>query len=139
MARAGEWLRRAADLEHWPAFGNSFDALAAPLSQLDPGLGSVSMLSGDVHHLYVPRPDLDGPPIYQLTCSPAYNRVSPLTQRVFRTVWGPSSAWLGRALARLAGAAPTRLRWAKLAGRYFGNVVGILVHNQAIPMRTSAN
>ncbi len=129
VAWAGESLRRAADLEHWPAFGRSFDALAALLSQLDPGLGSVSVLSGDVHHSYVARPDLDGPPIYQLTCSPVHNRVPPLMRGVFRTAWGPRSARLGRALCRLTGVEPSRLRWTKLAGPYFGNVVGTLLHN----------
>jgi hypothetical protein len=129
VAWAGEWLRRAADLEHWPAFGRSFTALAALLSQLDPDVASVSVLSGDVHHSYVARPDLDGPPIHQLTCSPVHNRVPPVMRQVFRTAWGPRSAWLGRALSRLFDVQPSGLRWAKLAGPYFGNVVGTLVHS----------
>jgi hypothetical protein len=129
VAWAGEGLRRAADLEHWPAFGHSFTALAALLSQLDPDIASVSVLSGDVHHSYVARPHLDGPPIHQVTCSPVHNRVPTLMRQVFRTAWGPRSAWFGRALSRLFRLEPMRLRWTKLAGPHFGNVVGTLVHS----------
>jgi hypothetical protein len=129
VAALGESVRRAGDLEHWSAFDSSFVALAAVLSQLDPDLGSVCVLSGDVHHSYVARPDLDGPAIYQVTCSPVHNRVSLGMRQVFRTTWGPRAAWLGRALSRLFGVAPPRLRWTKLAGPYFGNVVGTLIHN----------
>src|SRR5262249_8320025 len=32
LARLGEWLRRMLDLEHWAAFGASFDELAATLA-----------------------------------------------------------------------------------------------------------
>ena len=45
---------------------------------------------------------------------------------VFRTAWGPRSAWLGRLLSRAARVEPTALRWAKLAGPHFGNAVGTL-------------
>jgi hypothetical protein len=117
------------DLEHWPAFGNSFDALALLLGGLDPRVASVSVLSGDVHHSYVARPDLDGPPVYQLTCSPVHNRVPRLMRTVFRATWRPGSAWLGRLLSRLSRVEPTRVHWAKLAGPYFGNAVGSLVHS----------
>jgi hypothetical protein len=129
VCAAAEKLRRVVDLEHWPAFGTSFEALAGLLSQLEPGVASVSVLSGDVHHSYVARPDLDGPPIHQLTCSPVHNRVPRLMRTVFRAAWGGGSDRLGRALSRLARVEPTRVRWAKLAGPYFGNAVSSLVHS----------
>jgi hypothetical protein len=129
VAAVAERLRRLADLEHWPAFGASFQTLAALLSQLDPDLASVSVLSGDVHHSYVAAPDLDGPPVFQITCSPVHNRVPALMRQVFRVAWGSRSAWAGRMLARLSGVAPLRLRWTKLAGPYFGNAIGTLVHS----------
>jgi hypothetical protein len=169
VAAVAERVRQAMDLEHWPAFGRSFDALAALLSQLDLQVASVSVLSGDVHHSYVarpdltsaprpdltsttrpdltstarpdltstartdltsaPHPDLGGPPIHQLTCSPVHNRVPPLMKPVFRTAWSAGAARVGRALSRAAGAEPTPISWAKLAGPYFGNAVGTLVHS----------
>ena len=66
VAAAAEWLRRAADLEHWPAFGNSFLALAALLSQLEPDVESVSVLFGHVHQPLVDNvtisADIPAPP-----------------------------------------------------------------------------
>jgi hypothetical protein len=129
VAGMAERVRRAMDLEHWSAFGHSFDALAALLSQLDPRVASVSVLSGDVHHSYVAHADLPGPPIHQLTCSPVHNRVPPLMRPVFRTAWSAGSARAGRILSRATGLEPTRISWAKLAGPYFGNAVGVLVHS----------
>jgi hypothetical protein len=77
----------------------------------------------------VAAPDLDGPPVFQITCSPVHNRVPALMRKVFQVAWGRRSAWAGRALARLSGVEPLRLRWTKLAGPHFGNVVGTLVHS----------
>jgi PhoD-like phosphatase len=129
VAAIAERLRQAADLEHWPAFGASFEAMAALLSQLDPGVASISVLSGDVHHSYLAAPDLDGPPIYQITCSPIHNRVPAFMRQLFRVTWGPRSARVGRLLSRMFGVRPLELRWTKLAGPYFGNAVGTVVHN----------
>jgi PhoD-like phosphatase len=126
VAGVAERVRRTVDLEHWPAFGASFAELGALLSQLDGEVASVSVLSGDVHHSYAARAELTGPPIHQLTCSPVHNRVPPLMRLVFRTAWGPRSAWLGRLLSRAARVEPTPMRWVKLAGPYFGNAIGTL-------------
>ncbi|HYT26236.1 MAG TPA: alkaline phosphatase D family protein, partial [Actinomycetota bacterium] len=58
MAKLGEQLRQAADLEHWAAFGSSFERLARLLLEVasgrrGPAPASVVLLSGDVHHAYL--------------------------------------------------------------------------------------
>ena len=62
-ARAGERIRRAADLEHWAAFGRSFAEFGRLLAGLAAGtLGpppaSITVVSGDVHHSYLAAVDL---------------------------------------------------------------------------------
>jgi hypothetical protein len=134
VARGAERVRRMVDLEHWPAFGTSFEALAALLGQaaagdFGPVPASVSVLSGDVHHSYVARAVLPGAPVHQLTCSPVHNRVPPTMRAVFRAAWGPRATALGRLLCRVSGCPEERIGWRKLAGPYFGNAVGTLVHS----------
>ena len=134
VARGAERVRRWVDLEHWPAFGTSFEALAALLGQaaagdFGPVPASVSVLSGDVHHSYVARAALPGAPVHQLTCSPVHNRVPPTMRAVFRAAWGPRATALGRLLCRVSGCREERIGWQKLAGPYFGNAVGTLVHS----------
>ncbi len=143
VAAAAESLRQVFDLEHWPAFGHSFDALTALLGQLATGAAgtagavpavpavpaSISVLSGDVHHSYVARADLAGAPIHQVTCSPVHNRVPLAMRAVFRAAWTGRVSRAGRALGRAARVRPAPLTWTKLAGPYFGTAVGTLVHN----------
>jgi hypothetical protein len=135
VAASAEWLRRALDLEHWAAFGDSFAALTRLLTEVASGTdrpASVSVLSGDVHHSYATRPDL-GPaartPVHQLTCSPVHNRVPAAMRPVLRFGWGRAGAATGRGLLRLAGLPRPALRWNRLAGPYFGNAVGTVVHD----------
>ncbi|MFJ2023444.1 alkaline phosphatase D family protein [Streptomyces sp. NPDC087897] len=58
-ARFGEKLRRAADLEHWAAFPESFDRFTELLQEAGSGPdapATVCVLSGDVHHAYITEP-----------------------------------------------------------------------------------
>ncbi len=58
-ARFGEKLRRAADLEHWAAFPDSFDRFTELLREAGSGPdapATVCVLSGDVHHAYITEP-----------------------------------------------------------------------------------
>jgi hypothetical protein len=65
-ARFGERLRRAVDLEHWPAFGASFNGLEQLLTTLAAGryaAGSqppvtVTLISGDIHHSFLAAVEL---------------------------------------------------------------------------------
>ena len=57
-ARAGEKIRQGADLEHWPAFRDSFEAMCELLREVGAGgsghaPASIVVLSGDVHHAYL--------------------------------------------------------------------------------------
>ena len=130
-----EKLRRAGDLEHWAAFGRSFEALGALLGQVGSAPGapaSISVLSGDVHHSYVARADVGaGPagPIHQLTCSPVHNDVPRLIRPVMRWGWDRTAARAMRAWARSIGLRKLTVTWRKDAGPYFGNTIAQLVHN----------
>ncbi|NEE51154.1 alkaline phosphatase family protein, partial [Streptomyces sp. SID8455] len=79
-------LRRAADLEHWAAFPDSFGRFTELLRRAGSGPdapATVCVLSGDVHHAYIAEPHWPattpgGAPdahILQLTCSPVHNSV----------------------------------------------------------------
>ena len=62
FARTGEKIRRAADLEHWAAFGESFARFEKLLTGLATGAhgqppASVTVISGDVHHSYLAQVD----------------------------------------------------------------------------------
>jgi hypothetical protein len=137
VGRFGEKLRQAVDLEHWAAFGRSFDALSALLAQIGAGQGGVSpapasiiVLSGDVHHSYAAKADL-GPEVvsrvYQLTCSPVHNDMPKLIRPAMKFGWNRLAARVMRSLARALGLRKPAVRWRKTAGPYFGNAVGLLL------------
>ncbi|GAA4247929.1 alkaline phosphatase D family protein [Dactylosporangium darangshiense] len=137
VGRFGEKLRQAVDLEHWAAFGRSFDALSALLAQVGAGQGGVSpapatisVLSGDVHHSYAARADL-GPEVisavHQLTCSPVHNDMPKLIRPAMKFGWNPPAARMMRSVARALGLRKPVVRWRKTAGPYFGNAVGLLL------------
>ncbi|GAB1693965.1 alkaline phosphatase D family protein [Krasilnikovia sp. M28-CT-15] len=147
-AAVGERVRRVFDLEHWAAFGRSFDALAELFRRLGEGgpqapghrrgaggayaaPDSISVLSGDVHHSYVARAEL-GPamrtPVHQLTCSPIHNEVPAPLRPLMRVSWSRAAARLARGLAKAAGVPRPALRWARVSGPYFGNAVATLRH-----------
>ncbi|SFO37389.1 PhoD-like phosphatase [Geodermatophilus obscurus] len=135
LGRAAEALRQAADLEHWAAFGHSFDRLGAALLAVARGEhgrapATALVLSGDVHHAYaaevVSPGDLDGR-VHQLTVSPLHNQAPHPIRVGFRIGW---SRWAKRftgAIARAARVRPPSVEWAKAAGPFFGNQVGELV------------
>jgi hypothetical protein len=139
MARYGEWWRRAADLEHWAAFRESFDRLAELIRCVGRGdhAGSggqppstINVLSGDVHHAYVARaeyPDEVRSPVHQLTCSPVHNYVPTVVQKGFRLAW---SRWAERTtrflLNRVAQVPAPPVEWSRVCGPYFGNEIATL-------------
>jgi hypothetical protein len=151
VAGTAEKIRRAFDLEHWAAFGTSFDALGELFRRLGAGgpgapghrvgaggayaaPATISVLSGDVHHSYVARADLGADvrtPVHQLTCSPIHNQVPAPMRPLMRLSWSRAGARAMRAVARTAGVQRPGLRWRRLAGPYFGNAVGTLRHEGA--------
>ncbi|MFB7775995.1 alkaline phosphatase D family protein [Streptomyces bauhiniae] len=127
-ARFGEWLRRAADLEHWAAFPASFTALADLIREAGSGPGApatISVLSGDVHHAYVAEPawrsgKVDSR-VTQLTCSPVHNSVPRSMRFGFRFGWSRTARALGRLLARHGRCAQLPIVWRHTGGPWFGN------------------
>jgi PhoD-like phosphatase len=138
VARWGEKLRRAADLEHWASFRESFDRLAALLASVGRGErapngrapATVCVLSGDVHHAYVAQAQYEehvDSPIYQLTCSPLHNYVPAAMKVAFRFSWSRAAErTTRRLLGWVAKLPPMTIAWKRLAGPYFGNEISTL-------------
>ncbi len=129
--KLAERARQAGDLEHWAAFGESFDRLAELLRAAAdrPGSASVSVLSGDVHHSYVAEAayaPATRSRVVQVTCSPLHNAAPPHLVAPLRMAWARPLAALFRALGKRLGVPPLPLTWRKTAGPYFGNAVGVL-------------
>ncbi|SPF05168.1 alkaline phosphatase D family protein [Streptomyces sp. MA5143a] len=130
-ARFGEKVRRAADLEHWAAFPESFEALTALTAEAGSGDGApatVLVLSGDVHHAYIAQPTwpADAPAVpdarvLQLTCSPVHNSV-PLSMKLgFHFGWSRIGRSIGRWLGRHGRGRRPSIDWHKAGGPWFGN------------------
>jgi PhoD-like phosphatase len=144
VAAGAEKLRRTFDLEHWAAFGRSFDALGELFRRIGEGRpdggrvgaggayaapASISVLSGDVHHSYVARAELGAAtrtPVMQLTCSPVHNQVPAFLRPLMRFSWSRAAARGVRGLARTAGVRKPGWTWKRLAGPYFGNAISTL-------------
>jgi hypothetical protein len=133
--RLSEKVRQGADLEHWAAFGHSFERLGAALTAVARGEhgrapATAMVLSGDVHHAYAAelvRPEgLEGR-VHQLTVSPLHNQAPHPIRVGFKIGWSRAARRLTERLARLVKAEPTELEWEKQAGPYFGNQIGELV------------
>ncbi len=136
-ARIGEPLRQAVDLEHWSAFGRSFEMLVALLRTVGSGRpgadppASVIVLSGDIHHGYLAEADLQAGSVqsvvYQAVCSPMRNTLGRAERLAMRFGWSRPGKLLWRALARLAGAKEMGIAW-RLAHEepWFENHIGTL-------------
>jgi hypothetical protein len=133
--RLAEKVRQAADLEHWAAFGDSFERLGRALTAVargdhGPAPATALVLSGDVHHAYAAelvRPGgLDGR-VHQLTVSPLHNQAPHPIRVGFRIGWSRWAKNVTTALARIAKAEPSGVEWQKQAGPFFGNQIGELV------------
>jgi hypothetical protein len=137
MAALSERLRRAVDLEHWPAFNRSLERLCDWLRQIVRGSGdgpapaSILLLGGDVHCAYVSKVDLRTSDracrVFQLTCSPFRNPLSPNERRIVRATASRASAIVFNALARLAGVAAPSAEWQHVRKETFDNSIGELV------------
>jgi phosphodiesterase/alkaline phosphatase D-like protein len=133
MARFGEKMREAADLEHWAAFRTSFDWLAGTLEKVARGESApatICVLSGDVHHQYVAQahwPSTVDSRVYQVVASPVHHSV-PLSQRmIFRVGWSRLLGRLTKALGRWDDVPELPLTWNKISGPYFGNCLAELL------------
>jgi hypothetical protein len=133
--KIAEALRQASDLEHWAAFGRSFERLSAALTGVARGEhgrapSTALVLSGDVHHAYAAelvRPGDLTSRVHQLTVSPLHNQAPHPIRVGFKIGWSRSARRFTERLARWVQAEPTRLEWEKHAGPFFGNQIGELV------------
>jgi len=133
VAGVSEKIRRAGDFEHWAAFRTSFERLALMIRDVARGdyagdhgpPATVCVLSGDVHHAYVARPEYGDEvvsAVYQLTCSPLHNRVPTPVRLAFRAAWSRAAERSTRViLGAVAKVPPPIVEWTRLAGPYFGN------------------
>ncbi|CAN5737440.1 alkaline phosphatase D family protein [soil metagenome] len=143
--RPGRWLgekiRRSVDLEHWAAFGRSFDAMADLVRSVAAGgaeaegndgdraaPATVCVLSGDVHFSYVAPVDTDDASgrIYQLVSSPLRNAVQHAVRRAHRFSVSRGGSVVGRLLLRTVPVDEPALSWDVAAGPYFGNGISTL-------------
>jgi hypothetical protein len=120
-ARIGESIRQLIDLEHWPAFHDSFTDLAHLLRSVASGElsnggppASVTVLSGDVHHGYLAKMDFGNDvktPVYQSASSPLRNPLGIPERLVMRFGWSERGKRVGEALSRLAGVEEPDFNW----------------------------
>jgi hypothetical protein len=131
-ARLGEKLRRALDLEHWPAFQHSFRAMADLLRELAEGPdapGTISLIGGDVHTAYIAEVTLgDGQEsrVFQIVCSPFRNPLHPRERRTIRLLQSRAARVLCRALARSAGVEPPSAEWRLVTPVTFENSIAAI-------------
>ncbi|HEU4896475.1 MAG TPA: alkaline phosphatase D family protein [Actinomycetota bacterium] len=136
MARAGELIRQGVDLEHWAAFNDSFDRLAALIEAVAAGRrgrapGSVVVLSGDVHHTYLAELSFPGAegghsPAWQAVCSPLRNPLPRDQRAAHRRAFRRPAQAVTRWLARRAGVEPEQIAWRVVEGPRFENHLGEL-------------
>ncbi|HLS43967.1 MAG TPA: alkaline phosphatase D family protein [Ornithinicoccus sp.] len=130
--RVGEWLRQELDLEHWAAFNDSFDKVAAMVNEVAAGRrgaapASVIFLSGDVHHSYINEVVADGGSrVLQLVCSPIRNPMPVVIRVVFAVIAHGVARPLGAALASSARVPDPPMRWRGVAGPWFSNNIAVL-------------
>jgi hypothetical protein len=136
-ARLGEKIRRAIDLEHWPAFQTSFIKMVQLLREVATGEGgarppaSITVVGGDIHNAYVVevslgRLDANRSRVHQVVCSPFRNPLGPAERRIFNFTNTPVAAAVFGTLARLAGVRPPSVRWRYRTRPTFDNSIGII-------------
>ncbi len=135
--RMGEKLRQAGDFEHWSAFYKSFVRLGEMIARIadhPDGPATISVLSGDVHHSYAARADLegvssDGATVHQLVCSPVHNYVPLFIKPVFRLGWTRPAAAVTGWWVRRRGIPSPPMSWTDVCGPLFGNTIATVEIN----------
>jgi hypothetical protein len=133
----GEKLREAGDFEHWPAFYKSFVRLGEMIARIanhPDGPSTISVLSGDVHHSYAARAEVDGvsptgATVHQLVCSPVHNYVPLFIKPVFTLSWTRPAAAVTRWWVRRRGVPSPPMTWTDVCGPLFGNTIATVEVN----------
>ena len=132
--RFGEWLRRALDLEDWPAFGASFDQLVELIRDIGAAdranaPATISVLSGDIHFSYMseivyPR-EMDSR-VHQIVNSPIRNALRPHERLAMRFSMSRAAIALGRVLRRSVRLCRASVQWRTDRCPVFENCLGRL-------------
>jgi hypothetical protein len=131
-ARVGEKLRRAVDLEHWPAFQRSFRTMVELLHELAEGPdapGTITFIGGDVHTAYIAEVSLGARQqsrVFQVVCSPFRNPLQARERRIVRLLGTRAATIACRALARCAGIRPPDLTWNVVTPVTYDNSLAVL-------------
>ena len=146
VARWGEKMRRALDLEHWAAFQEGFAKVLAMVVEVAEGKrgaapGTIVFLSGDVHNSYVTEIDhrqLAGGSsrIVQAVCSPIRNPL-PRQVRIAQAVLGKGMARpLELVVSRTSKVPNAPYHWPMTEGPWFENNLATLqVRGRGLVMR----
>jgi hypothetical protein len=137
-ADAAEKMRQAADMEHWPAFHESFARLVDLFRAIGTGErgeppASIVALSGDVHHAYLaevgyPRGTGMRTNVWQAVCSPYRNPLEKKERNQIRIGWSRGFELITRTMARLAGVPDPGIGWRLVGdGPWFDNQVATLI------------
>ena len=129
--RLGEKLRELGDFEHWAAFHKSFVRMGEMIARIadhPDGPATISVLSGDVHHSYAARAEMDGvspggATVHQLVCSPVHNYVPLFIKPVFMLGWTGPAAAVSRWWMRRRGVPSPPMTWRDVCGPLFGNTI----------------
>lgn len=136
-AKLSEKIRQGVDLEHWPAFQESFERLAEIQRAVGAGErgeapASIVTLSGDVHHAYLSevafrRGSGVRSAVYQAVCSPMRNPLDAREQRAIKSMFTRPVLAIAQALSRAAGVAAPSIRWRRVGGGpWFDNQLATL-------------
>ena len=146
LGSVGEKLRQAVDLEHWAAFQEGFVRLASMTLEVAAGRrgrapGTITFLSGDVHHSYVaeawPEPHSGievSSAIVQAVCSPIRNPLPPAMRVVMKVAALGTARPRGRVLGGKVPRSP--LWWRFTSGPWYDNNLAVLeVRGRRLRMR----
>ncbi|HEX2232375.1 MAG TPA: alkaline phosphatase D family protein [Thermoleophilaceae bacterium] len=137
LTALGERVRQTMDLEHWAAFGASFDKLtelqrSVAAGERGPAPASIVTLSGDVHHAYLcevafPRGSGVRSAVWQAVCSPFRNPLDAKARRSIKALCSRGAHAFARWLARTADVDDPPIRWRLTGGGpWFDNQYGVL-------------
>jgi hypothetical protein len=131
LTGAGERIRRALDLEHWAAFGDSFERMSMLLTAVGAGdrgkpPATIVAIGGDVHHAYLAevgfrRQANVRSAVYQAVCSPFRNALDWQDRAVVEAATHQPFEIATRALARAAGVKAPDIRWRLVQDPTFDN------------------
>ena len=98
------------------------------------GPSTISVLSGDVHHSYAARAEVDGvspdgATVHQLVCSPVHNYVPLFIKPVFRLGWAGHAGAVTRWWMRRHGVLSPPMTWTDVCGPLFGNTIATVEIN----------